>query len=354
MKPVSRDIISDFFLDARYRKARYILSISVLMVITISMILNNVYYLDNAIYIIAEWIVYSGVTFGIVLINISVLIPRYLLKGRIVAYFITVLIMVFVCLTIIGCMQSYVFSGEEIMKEMTGVKLYGNLVSSIISMGFFIIGSSVIQLFRYWIKSNKRINELESATLQSELELLKGQINPHFLFNMLNNANVLIWKNKEEAQRVLYKLEALLRYQFNEASKEKILLTFDIRFLNDFLNLEKIRRDNFEYKIINEGNINEVWIPSLLFIPFVENAIKHNSDSHHFSYVYLYFKVESNQLMFRCENSKPIVAASEKRFGGLGLKNIQRRLALLYPDRHTLIIDDETDRYIVSLKLEIE
>ena len=117
------------------------------------------------------------------------------------------------------------------------------------------------------------INELERSKTLTELEQLKNQINPHFLFNMLNNANVLTKKDPEKASQVLMKLSDLLRYQLYDSSRDKVLLTSDIHFLEDFLNLEKVRRDNFDYMISKEGNLSGVFIPPLLFISFVENAV---------------------------------------------------------------------------------
>lgn len=158
---------------------------------------------------------------------------------------------------------------------------------------------------------------------------------------MLNNANVLIKKNPEEASRVLFKLEDMLRYQINDSAKEQVLLSSEIHFLNDFLNLEKVRRDKFEYVISKEGDISEVWLPPLLFIPFVENAVKHNVDSENSSYVYLGFKVWDKQLEFQCINSKPKIALRKNEVGGLGLKNIKRRLELLFPGTlHWLEIEE--------------
>ena len=165
---------------------------------------------------------------------------------------------------------------------------------------------------------------------------------------MLNNANVLIKRNPEEASKVLFKLEDLLRYQINDSSRERVSLASDIRFLNDYLNLEKIRRDHFQFTVEQEGDIDSIWIQPLLFIPFVENAVKHSFDSEHPSSVHLSFKVEENRLEFRCENSTPVVAVSNK-VGGIGLANIQRRLGLLYPDRYELEQIENENRYIVIL-----
>lgn len=101
---------------------------------------------------------------------------------------------------------------------------YVSLYSGLLTIGFITAGMAAIMLFRYWILYNRRIDELESTTLQSELKFLKNQIDPHFLFNMLNNANVLIRKNSVEASRVLFKLEDLLRYQMNDSSRENVSL----------------------------------------------------------------------------------------------------------------------------------
>ena len=220
-------------------------------------------------------------------------------------------------------------------------------------MGFTVAGMSAILLLRHWILYNQRVDELQSATLHSELRFLKNQINPHFLFNMLNNANVLIRKNPAEASQVLFKLEDLLRYQMNDNFREHVPLRSDIRFLNDYLNLERIRRDHFDYSITEEGEIDAIQLPALLFIPFVENAVKHNFDSEHPSYVHLFFKIDNNRLEFHCENSKPAVAIAKSRVGGIGLTNIRRRLELLYPGRYLLEVAETENQYTVTLKLNL-
>jgi len=170
---------------------------------------------------------------------------------------------------------------------------------------------------------------------------------------MLNNANVLIRKNPAEASKVLFKLEDLLRYQMNDNFREHVPLRSDIHFLNDYLNLEKVRRDHFDYNITEEGNIDGIQLPALLFIPFVENAVKHNFDSEHPSYVHLFFKVDDNQLEFQCENSKPAITTGKSRVGGIGLTNIRRRLELLYIGRYLLEVSETENKYVVNLKLNL-
>ena len=215
-----------------------------------------------------------------------------------------------------------------------------------------ITASAAVKLFQQWVMDTQLIHDLDLAKTNAELEQLKNQINPHFLFNMLNNANVLIEDDPTKASQVLMKLSDLLRYQLYDSSREKVLLTSEIHFLEDFLNLEKIRRDNFNFLIAKEGELSGVQVTPLLFISFVENAVKHNNDSTKLSYVNLFFLVRHNELFFRCINSKPAVKAVNKS-GGLGLSNIKRRLELLFPASHDLKIEDNPEKYCINLTLKL-
>jgi len=170
---------------------------------------------------------------------------------------------------------------------------------------------------------------------------------------MLNNSILLIKKKRTEAASVLFKLEDLLRYQLKDSTEETVSLSSDIRFLDDFLNLEKLRRDDFVYTISCEGAIDQVMLPPLLFIPFVENAVKHSQDSDLGSFVHLSFVKYGNKLSFSCENSVPQEVVPSGRPGGLGLKNIQRRLELLFPDNYRLDIIASETTYKVNLELNI-
>ncbi|WP_262713765.1 sensor histidine kinase [Pseudobacter ginsenosidimutans] len=158
--------------------------------------------------------------------------------------------------------------------------------------------------------------------------------------------------NPEKASQVLMKLSDLLRYQLYDSARDKVLLTSDIHFLEDLLNLEKVRRDSFDFLISKEGDLSGVQIPPLLFISFVENAVKHNNDATKSSYVNLYFDVRNNELFFRCVNSRPMLKPVNNT-GGLGLTNIRRRLELLFPATHDLHIEDDPERYSVTLTIKL-
>lgn len=348
-------IVPDFLLSPQKRIYRHILLQLIVFFITINVFWDAPDELIINPARIRSWIGYFLMIDMLIYVNAYVLVPRFLLKGRLFRYLLSSTTLILLCIIILGTLQTLFEDTRFENIPASPSIMWLNIISSMVSCGLLIAASSALVLFKHWISNNQRIDELEAATLQSELKFLKSQINPHFLFNMLNNVYVLIKKGRDEAAEVLFKLEDLLRYQLNDSSQEKIQLSSDIRFMNDFLNLEKVRRDNFNYIISKEGDINNVWLPPLLFIPFVENAVKHNTDGENTSFVHLSFTVQNNRLIFRCENSIPTPKEEEEEThtGGLGLKNIRRRLELLYPGRHSLEIIEMKQSYTVNLQLEL-
>ena len=273
-------------------------------------------------------------------VNMYLLVPKLLFRNKNIGYCLSV-ISIIIAVAICG----YFFNP---LKKENGlnIPLFSFLTVLLLA------ASSSIKLFQKGMLDKQLIYELEQSKTYAELEQLKNQINPHFLFNMLNNANVLTKKDPEKASQVLMKLSDLLRYQLYDCVRDKVLLTSDIHFLEDFLNLEKVRRDSFDSLISKEGDLSGVQIPPLLFISFVENAVKHNNDATKSSYVNLYFDVRNDELFFKCINSKPMLK-SVNNTGGLGLTNIKRRLELLFPATHSLSIEDDPERYCVTLTIKL-
>jgi len=292
---------------------------------------------------------------GMIYFNIYFLVPKLLIRDKITIYILMVMITVVISIVLLGGLQGIIFGHYGIVAENTQSDPYAFLrvINAFIVLGFILIASSTVILYRHRMIHEKQKNELEELKIKSELAQLKSQLNPHFLFNMLNNANELTLENPEEAAVVLSKLNDLLRYQFNDSTQELVSLTGDIHFLTDYLNLEKVRRDKFSFVISKEGDINRVSIPPLLFISFVENAVKHNVSNKLEPYVHLYFKVKDKKLVFSCENSKSAPAPSAPFTGGIGLQNIKRRLDLLYGEKYRLEIGNENIKYKVCLTLEV-
>lgn len=339
-----------FLLSPRYRIYRHLL-----LQVTVLLITINVFWYEplQAVSILRRFWGFLAYFISIDIViyaNIYLLVPCLLLKNRWGFYALAAIATNIAVIIFLSVTQGLLFEVILPGKNPDGFATFINTFSGILTICFVTAGSAAMSLFTHWLRYNLRIDELESTTLESELKFLKNQINPHFLFNMLNNANVLIKRNPVEASEVLFKLEDLLRYQINDSSRERVSLASDIRFLNDYLNLEKIRRDQFQFTMEQEGDVDSIWIQPLLFIPFVENAVKHSFDSEHPSSVHVTFSVNDDELNFRCENTKPAVA-NKSKVGGIGLANIQRRLGLLYPERYKLEQREDENQYVVHLSL---
>lgn len=285
-------------------------------------------------------------------LSVFVLTPRFLLRNKIGTYVVSV----YLCIGL-ALIFSYLLRSETIRVEYEKFQFWVAsflIISSVIQLTLIIAGASAVIVFQDYVRNGQRIDQLENATMQSELEQLKNQINPHFLFNMLNNANVLIKESPKEAIQVLSRLKDLLKYQLKDSASDEVRLEDDIAFLNDYLTMEKIRRDNFDFIVSTEGDLADTMLPPLLFIPFVENAVKHNNDNKKLSYVHLYFKLDHASLNFICINSKPAGQRETAADGGIGLANISRRLQLLYGNAHTMHIEETDITYTIRLCLTLK
>ncbi len=221
----------------------------------------------------------------------------------------------------------------------------------------FIAGLNVIVglVLRGFITSYRDIQfkeELNKKNYEMELGMLKAQINPHFLFNTLNNIDVLINKDPEKASLYLNKLSDILRFMLYETSSHKILLSEELLYIAKFIDLQKIRTSNadaVEFNIEGEAKLKE--IEPLLFIPFIENAFKYAQMNKIGNSVSIHFYLMTNKIRFECINSILQKGNKETQYGGLGSELIQKRLNLLYPDKHYLEIDNNGETYKVNLTL---
>jgi LytS/YehU family sensor histidine kinase len=148
-------------------------------------------------------------------------------------------------------------------------------------------------------------------------------------------------------------LSDLLRYQLYDSTRPAVLLASDIRFLTDFLELEKIRRERFEFSISDNSDVPNLLVPPMLFIPFVENAVKHSAGGTGGSFVHVTFRTVENALWFTCINSISGISNNGKTAGGIGLANVKRRLELLYGENFSLEMNKKKNSYHVNLQLKI-
>jgi hypothetical protein len=299
-----------------------------------------------------EWVLQLFLLLGLIYFNVYVLVPRWLMRDRIGTYLATV-----VGLVLVVTLPLFVLYVQEndLNGHTSGWEIVLFAIGCLVKLPMPIFGVSVLLLFRYWVMNERRIVELHTATLLAELEQLQNRVNPHFLFNMLNHIIVLTRTDPARAADTLRKLNDMLHYQFRGFTRQSIRLGDDVDFLTDYLNLEKLRRDRFEFSIDVQEGTEEIALPPLLFIPFVENAVKHGNAGGSLSFVRLRFTREKHgHLCFECVNSKPLRSARADETGGLGLPNIRRRLELLYGERHRLEITENESTFAVRLTLDFK
>lgn len=213
----------------------------------------------------------------------------------------------------------------------------------------------LIQLAIGWFETQKLKTELVLEKQSGELALLRSQINPHFLFNTLNNIYSLVCKKSDDAPEAVMKMSSIMRYMLYDATTDKVLLEKEIEYLKSFIALEKLRIRHNDFVEFNvSGNVEGRTIAPMLLIPFVENAFKHGSKSTTNPGIRIDLSTESRQIMFSVSNHlRKNTTVIKDQVGGIGLTNIRRRLNLLYPDKHRLEINTTEELYNVRLILFI-
>ncbi len=213
----------------------------------------------------------------------------------------------------------------------------------------------LIQLAIGWFDTQKLRTELMLEKQSGELALLRSQINPHFLFNTLNNIYSLVYKKSEDAPEAVMKMSSIMRYMLYDATTDHVLLEKEIEYLKSFIELEKLRIRHKDFVELNiSGNVEGRTIAPMLLIPFVENAFKHGSRNVTSPGIRVDLSIGSQEIRFEVSNHlRKNPTAAKDQLGGIGLNNIRRRLNLLYPGKHQLEINTNEDLYNVQLILWI-
>ena len=215
----------------------------------------------------------------------------------------------------------------------------------------FLVGL-VVTSIQEWSKSEETKKEMEREKLNTELSLLRSQINPHFFFNTLNNIYSLAIIKSDETAASILKLSSIMRYVLTETDKEVVPISNEIEFLQNYINLQSVRlTDKVKMDVdINPAGADKQVAP-LLLIAFVENAFKYGVSTIEPSFITIRLTTEGNTLQFFVENHIVQAAKSSTVNTGIGIANVKRRLELLYPGKHRLTITEKNDLYTVNLEI---
>lgn len=240
------------------------------------------------------------------------------------------------------------FRPDRMRPEFIMHPIVSRLVLAILMLGVNV----AVKLFFKSKQDEEVLKELERHNLQQELEYLKYQINPHFFMNTLNNIHALVDIDAEKAKSTIVELSKMMRYVLYEGSNRSILLSKEVEFLNNYIELMRLRyTDKVKIEVSIPENIPEIRIPPLLFISFIENAFKHGVSYQTDSFIKIAVEPENGNIMFRCSNSN--FGRHDKQHSGIGLENIRKRLKLLYNNDYTLSIKEQSDTFNVLLIIPI-
>jgi two-component system, LytTR family, sensor kinase len=230
-------------------------------------------------------------------------------------------------------------------------RIYDNILPHIL----LVSTGAAFKLVNDQFKAQKRVLELVKEKSSAELNFLKSQINPHFVFNSLNAVYFLIHKENTAARETLLQFSDLLRYQLYDCNEPTVPIEKEVAFLRDFVRLQELRKgEQYDFQLTISDTMKGFSIAPLLLIPFVENAFKHLSHhGHQSNYARIELDKKGNVMSLVVINSKDNQQKKTEPLGGIGLANVKRRLELIYPGKHQLHISDTAKEYSVSLLLTI-
>lgn len=288
----------------------------------------------------------------IVYSNILYFFPKYLKQRRILKH-LGALILFSALLTPIKIAVFYL-----IYSRSPDIQFYvlSNQVNIFLSCFLLAVASTLWCILQDWVRGQRLRQEIQNKSLQTELNFLKSQINPHFLFNTLNNLYALTLKKSDMAPAIVLRLSEMMRYLLYECNESRVPLQKEVGFVESYIELEKLRQGKgFDIKLQVTGDPEGHLIAPQLLIPFIENCFKHGLNrSINAGYVHIDIQIEDDQLVMQVANSKAPEEEKRngpKRVGGIGLTNVKRRLNLLYPDGYQLQINNGLDRYEVTFRI---
>jgi two-component system, LytTR family, sensor kinase len=292
-------------------------------------------------------------------LNMWVLIPQLIFEKRIVFYAISVIvIMIFAGITTYffdtWLFRQYSLDVIIIERAHQSIRPRIDLAPAFLSTIMILGISTSLRLIDEYRKQEKNKKEIQSEKLNSELAFLKSQVNPHFLFNTLNNLYSLARSGSPKVSQAILKLSDLMHYMLEETQENKISLHKEVQYLINYIELQKIRLHESVSVIVNiQKDIPNESIVPLLLIPFVENAFKHGVSYNQKSFINIDLAVKNQVLLLTVLNSKIKGEIERDSVSGIGLNNVNRRLNLLYPDQYKLSIRDSDTDYMISLSINL-
>ena len=282
---------------------------------------------------------------GLFYLNTEILVPAVVYKRNYILFVFIQVILFSLIMLIHGGFFKLMIVGKNF-------NFIASSSHNIITFLFTVIASIAYKTISDRVKSQKEANERTQENLKTELSFLRSQINPHFLFNIMNNIAAMVRLKSDELEPTIHKLSSLMQYMLYETDEEKVLLQSEIENLQNYIDLQQ-QRFSEKLKLHVSFDVKENWhtIEPMLLIPFVENAFKHGTGLLQNPEIEIELKAQNEQLYFVVKNRFVQTQTTKDKTSGIGLANVKRRLELLYNNRHHLAINKTDGWFIVSLQL---
>jgi len=300
--------------------------------------------------VLVIFLLYPLINIGLFYLNFLVFIPNFFNKKHYGLY--ATVIVITIILFGLGKYGIGVVFRPYVLVRMKGevIGFWSYFIGTVLTSLVFVFLSTVLKFTIDWFLNERIQRDLENQRLSAELSFLKSQINPHFLFNSLNSIYSLAYQRSETTPEAILKLSEIMRYMLYECNDNKVALTKELQYLQNYIDLQKIRfgkKAYIDFKV--NGQVTDQQIVPLLLIAFIENAFKHGVVSDPLLPVHLLIHVNEDHLQFFIQNKKH--NNNRDIMGGIGLNNVRRRLDLLYPGKYSLNIVDEEQTYTCELSL---
>ena len=280
-------------------------------------------------------------------------IPQLLLKGKVWQFFLLTLVWGGVGLFINAGFHTYIYEPIHDVLGFNFIPQKGQQPISYLCMTTSAASPMIIRFFKLWMQKQKEWLNAQQEKITAELQLLKAQVHPHFLFNTLNNIYSFSLEKSPKTPEMILQLSSLLSYMLNDCNTEKVKLEKEVGIMKDYLDLERERYGNsiaISWKV--EGDLEDHLIAPLMMLPFLENAFKHGtSEQIERSWISVHISARYDQLDFKIRNSKNENISYNTQ--GIGIYNVKKRLELLYPANYKLWMKDEGHFFEVELKLRL-
>ena len=299
-------------------------------------------------------IVHMVMMIGAYYFNTNYLIPKLLLNGKMGLFALYIILILAFSGLFMARLEIWLDLVEKLTHSVTR-KIWRN--TYIDFFGFFttmfVLGiSTSSSIIQRWNREWKVRQELETQRIVSELAYLRAQINPHFFFNTLNTIYSLTYSDTESSRKVLLKLSAMMRYLLYETKNDVTDVQHELDFLCNYIDIMTLRLNKrTTVNLQLPKSLTKMSIAPMLLLPFIENAFKHGVFKDSEEPIQILIAIDGQAFHMHLRNK--INTAKKDRTGGIGLVNVQRRLALIYPNRHELLIEQQTDTFIVDLKIDL-